>query len=197
MPQFSGIITCSMLSGEMMRFLVQPKFNAMKKFLLVILTVFCLGAFFSADVSAQKKRVKKQTNLTSLKSLKNYVGEDDGWDKAFKNSALRKLLSALAGTRKIETIQHYTTVGGGVDMISGDVVISGCAPHECSDKSAIVIAVLATNEVHAAIFENEEIIIYSKQKTYDYLPSSLKDWITTTTQYQRDELGVRVKVRYR
>ncbi len=56
---------------------------------------------------------------------------------------------------------------------------------------------LATNEVHAAIFENEEIVIYSKQKTYDYLPEGLKDWVTTTTQYQKDELGIRVKVRYR
>jgi hypothetical protein len=185
-----------MLSGEMIRFLVQPQFNAMKKFLLIILTMFCLGAFFSADVSAQKKRVKKQTNSTSLKSVKNYVGEYAN-RKVLRNTALRKLLVSLVGSSKVKTIEHYTTVASPVNMISGDVVVSGCAPHECSDKSAVVVVALATEEVHAAIFENEEIVIYSKQKTYDYLPQGLKEWVTTTTQYQRDEIGVRVKVRYR
>ena len=175
---------------------IQSQSNAMKKFLLVIFAAFCLGIFFFTDVSAQKKHAKKQTNSSSLKTVKNYVGEIAN-DKVLKNTAFRKLLISLVGSGKVKTIEHYTTVQGPVDMISGDVVISGCAPHECSDKSAVVVAVLATNEVHAAIFENEEIVIYSKQKTYDYLPEGLKNWITTTTQYQRDEIGVRVKVRYR
>ncbi|MDQ3800630.1 MAG: hypothetical protein M3384_14370 [Acidobacteriota bacterium] len=169
----------------------------MKKVLLITFAVLCLGSFFSVDVLAQqKKRVKKQSNSTSLKALKNYAGEYAN-DKVLKNSVLRKLLVGLVGSSKLKTIEHYTTVAGPVDMISGDIVVSGCAPHQCSDKSAVVVAVLATNEVHAAIFENEEIVIYSKQKTYDYLPEGLKDWVTRTTQYQRDEIGIRVKVRYR
>ncbi len=168
----------------------------MKKILLVIFAVLCLGALFSADILAQKKQIKKQTNSTSLKSLKNYVGKYAN-EKVLKNSAFRKLLIGLVGNSKVRVIEHYTIVAGPVDMISGDVIISGCAPHECSDKSAIVVAVLATNEVHVAIFENEEIVIYSKQKTYDFLPEGLKDWVMKTIQYQRDELGIRVKVRYR
>ena len=179
-----------------MLILVQSQFNVMKRSFWVVLAVLCLGAFLSTGVSAQKKQVKKQVNSSSLKTLKNYVGEIAN-TKVLKNSAFRKLLIGLVGSSRVKTIEHYTIVQGPVDMISGDVVISGCAPHECSDKSAIVVAVLAMNEVHAAIFENGEIVIYSKQKTYNYLPEGLKNWVTTTTQYQRDELGIRVKVRYR
>ncbi len=145
----------------------------------------------ASNVSAQRSAAR-QTDLKA--TLKPYVGEYAN-QKVLKHPIVHRLLADLVGLKKVKTIEHYTLAAGPVDMISGDVVVSGCAPHECSDKSAVVVIVPFTKKTHAAILQNSEIMIYSTEKTYHYLPDGLRNWITIQIAKQL-EVGVQIKVRY-
>lgn len=150
-----------------------------------ILFMFGLGH----EVAGQKRQTPKPA---SLDSLRKYVGKIAN-DKILVNPIVRKELILLMGASRYKLLNHYTLVQSGVDMISGDIVASGCAPHECGDKSAVVVVQLESKQVHAAIFQNETVTVFSKQKTLEYLPNGLTDWITLLKQNQL-EYGVRVRV---
>lgn len=163
-----------------------------KRFLLaVVISFLCVSGFYSNNALAQANRTKAK----SLESLTKYVGKYAN-DKALRHPTLRRSLVRLIG-RDASKLSHYTLVQGPIDMVSGDVVIAGCAPHECPDKAAVVVAQLETGEVHAAILERGEIVVYTRQKTREYLPEGLQDWIRDTVQYQLNELGIRLRVQYR
>ncbi|MBA3769512.1 MAG: hypothetical protein H0X08_03270 [Blastocatellia bacterium] len=129
---------------------------------------------------------------SGLAGVKRYVGKVAN-DKVIANPAVRKELIAVMGARRYRLLDHYTLVQSEVDMISGDVVASGCAPHECMEKSALVIVDIDGRKVHAAIFENPRLTIYSREKTFDFLPNGLTDWVRLLVQAQAED-GVRIRI---
>lgn len=163
----------------------------MRSLISSVVIIVCIVFLFGSGhkVAGQKRQPPKPAGLDSLRK---YVGKIAN-DKILVNPIVRKELIALMGASRYKLLDHYMLVQSGVDMISGDIVASGCAPHECGDKSAVVVVQLETKQIHAAIFQNETVTVYSKQKTFEYLPNGLTDWVTLLKHNQL-EYGVRVKV---
>jgi len=116
---------------------------------------------------AQKQSVK-------LDALKRYAGTDSV-ETVLNTPIVKTQLANLLG-KKRSVLNHYITVRGDINLIDGNLVIEGCAPHECDQKSGIIIIELYNGNVHAALFEVNSVSIYSKLKDYEILPSRLREW---------------------
>jgi hypothetical protein len=127
--------------------------------------------------------------------LRRHVGKYQN-SGALRNVALRRALSGL-GISDHRKLDHYTGVAGPVALEGDDVLIAGCAPHQCMDMAAAVVASLASGEVHAAVEERGVITIYSKQKVYERLPAGLKNWVARRIEGAREFGGPVPQVRYR
>ena len=132
----------------------------------IILSLFCV-LVLAHFVVAQKQGGK-------LDSLKRYAGTDSV-ETVLNNPTVKTQLANLLG-KKRSVLDHYTTVRGDINLIDGNLVIEGCAPHECDQKSGIIIIELNSGQVHAAIFEIDSVSIYSKLKDYEILPFRLREW---------------------
>jgi hypothetical protein len=130
----------------------------------------------------------------AFQDLRRFVGKYQN-SAVLRNAALRRALAGL-GLREFRKLDHFMGVQGPVALEGDDVMIAGCAPHQCLDKSAAVVASTASGEVHAAVKEGGIILLYSRQKTYERLPAGLKNWVAEEVANSLDS-GVRLAVRYR
>jgi hypothetical protein len=131
---------------------------------------------------------------SAFRDLRRLVGKYQN-GAALRNVALRRALAAL-GLRDLRKLEHYSGVQGPIALEGDDVTIAGCAPHQCLDKSAAIVASTASGEVHAAVKENGVVQIYSRQKVYERLPAGLKVWMAEELENAR-EFGIRLEIRYR
>lgn len=115
-----------------------------------------------------------QKQSGKLDALKRYAGTDSV-KTVLNNPTVKTQLANLLG-KKRSVLDHYITVRGDINLIDGNLVIEGCAPHECDQKSGIIIIELQNGNVHAAIFEIDSVSIYSKLKDYEILPFRLREW---------------------
>jgi hypothetical protein len=130
----------------------------------------------------------------TIADLRRFVGKYQN-DAALRNTALRQALTTL-GLTDFRMLEHYTAVSGGVGLEGDDIVIEGCAPHECMDKAAAVIVGLSSRAVHAAVLENGIITIYSNQRVYSRLPASLKVWMEELAQKALEFGGSKISTRF-
>ena len=128
--------------------------------------------------------------------LKKYAGEYSS-NEILNDKKLKPIILKMMGVEYDHLVSNLS-VGGPVDLISGDIVISGNAPHQGGEEMAILDINLYTGIIRAAIYSNNKIIVYSdKQKydefidknKYDQLPVSILEWISLVNNQSRQSAG--------
>jgi hypothetical protein len=132
---------------------------------------------------------------STFRDLRRFVGKYES-SAALRNVTLRRALAGI-GLRDYGKLNHYTGVASPVALEGDDLLIAGCAPHQCMDMAVGIVASLASGEVHAAVLEGGIITIYSHQKMYERLPAGLKNWVAETIESAREFGGPVPQVRYR
>lgn len=81
-------------------------------------------------------------------------------------------------------------VTGSIEFTGGALAIAGNAPHRGTEEEAIVCVQPwgATPAVHAAIFSEGAVTVYTRQSRYDFMPTCVKDWITLVNSRHADRL---------
>jgi len=110
-----------------------------------------------------------------LNYLKKYVGTY-AINYIFSDKIIKKELHLLLKD-KIKLLKENLSVIPPIDMIDGDIVISGIAPHQGGINMAIMDINTKRSVVTVAIYSEGNIFIYSKTNHYDYLPRSIKTQI--------------------
>ncbi|MEO6390662.1 MAG: hypothetical protein ABIP75_02350 [Pyrinomonadaceae bacterium] len=107
--------------------------------------------------------------------LKKLVGKIYA-ESALRNRQVRRWLTLL-GFRNIDLLTHYTLVGVPIELNGDDIMITGCAPHECY-KTSLVVASMKTMRVYVAIFDGSVASVYSHEKNWDGLPMPIRAWLS-------------------
>lgn len=92
--------------------------------------------------------------------------------------AVRRELRALLGP-DLAVLMNNLNVNGGVELYGGALSVSGNAPHQGTEEEGVVcVQPFGAPKVHAAVFSRGRIVVYTRETTYQYLPTCVKDWIT-------------------
>jgi hypothetical protein len=118
--------------------------------------------------------------------LQQYAGSDD-WNALYKHPKIFPQLQRLLGPN-LSHLRGNLDVSGSVDVVGGDLSISGNAPHMGTEEEAVVCVSTYNLEVSAAIFSKGTITAYSRGKTYDNLSRCIKDWVTLVNSQHRDRM---------
>lgn len=96
-----------------------------------------------------------------------------------EEQAVRGELQELMGA-ELKTLEHNLNVNGGVEFISGALAVRGNAPHKGTEEEAIVCVQPfgAAPKVHAAVFSQGFVTVYTRETRYDFMTVCVKDWIT-------------------
>ena len=120
-----------------------------------------------------------ETNKKKLGYLKVYVNTYND-EKIFNDKFVSKSLQKLLGKEKSHLLENLS-VRGPIDMISGELVISGIAPHQGGSEEGIVSINIYSGEITAVIYSNKKFKIYTHQNKYDYLPRSIQNFLILST----------------
>lgn len=134
----------------------------MKNYLLLLLIFFCTHQSFAEG---------------KLRYLHKYIGtyqSEEG--PLFTDPTVKKAMAETFGD-KLPHLLKNLEVRGPVNFISGNLVLSGNAPHLGGSDMAILVINTYRGSVHGAISSGEEIEVFSTVEKYRYLPLALKDWI--------------------
>lgn len=129
-----------------------------------------LACFINNHVQAQSDKAEEL--------IDRYVGTWD-IDDFLAEKDIKNELDMLVGNQ-INKLTLNFSVSGAIEYQGGGLVISGNAPHRGTEEEAIVCvqAFGADIKVHASIYSNEEILIYTRENDYRFLPTCVKDWVT-------------------
>jgi hypothetical protein len=127
--------------------------------------------------------------------LRDFAGSDDT-DALLRHPQVRPQLQKLLGS-ELPHLMGNLDVRGSVDVVGGDLSISGNAPHQGTEEEAVVCISFYNVTVSAAIFSKGTITAYSRGKTYDSLPRCVTDWITQVNSERRDRFQQPKNVRIR
>jgi hypothetical protein len=116
--------------------------------------------------------------------LREFAGNEDT-DALLNHPAVRPQLERLLG-EELPHLMRNLDVRGAVDVLSGELVVDGNAPHQGTEEEAVVCVNIYGLEVNAAILSEGAITVYSRQKGYENLPRCIKDWITQANSEHRD-----------
>lgn len=130
----------------------------------------------------------------TLADLKRLVGKYESL-AALRNPALRRALIGL-GLRDLKKIESYLLTTPPVEMVSGDIIISGCLSHFCMTYAVAIAVELPFGPVHAAVLESDVITIYSKKKIFEHLPIGLQNWVSDVIEKAREIFHTRIRVAY-
>ncbi|MFA5803573.1 MAG: hypothetical protein WC879_02920 [Melioribacteraceae bacterium] len=142
--------------------------NETKFFLLFILVLHfcCLSPLYSFQI--QEKEGK-------LDFLKKYVG-DRSHERLFADPSLKKSMRQML-KNEYKRLLDNISVTSPVNLIDGNLVISGNAPHKGDEERGIIVIELYSGQIHVGFFSNGLITIYSSEENYKYLPNSLIKWV--------------------
>ena len=149
----------------------------MKKILIFYIFFYLTTTFAIAEVNNFKKG--------QLNYLKEFIGTYKD-EKIYADKYINQKMKDLFKT-EINHLTKNLSVRGPIDFISGNIVISGNAPHQGGSEMGILCINLYNGEISGAIYSNQNIDIYSHEEKYQYLPISIKDTIAvweTNFQYR-------------
>jgi hypothetical protein len=115
---------------------------------------------------------------TARAQIARYVGT---WQvEAFlAKPGVRDELHALLGPR-LGALERNLSVNGGVEFIGGLLAVRGNAPRRGTEEEAVVCVQPsgATPAVHAAIYSERAVSVFSRQVRFTWLPVCIRDWVT-------------------
>ena len=119
---------------------ISPKVQRAGSRLLLLLTILMSG------------RALAQTPDSNARSqlLREYAGSDN-WYALLKNPKVWPQLQRLLG-KDLPHLQENLSVSGAVDVVGGDLSVSGNAPHQGTVEEAVVCVNSYNLEVNAAVF---------------------------------------------
>jgi len=115
--------------------------------------------------------------------LREYAGSDNSYG-LIKSPQIWPQLQRLLG-RELRHLQANLDVSGAVDVVGGDLSVSGNAPHQGMVEEAVVCVNTYNLEVSAAIYSKGVVTAYSRSKNYDDLSRCIKTWITVANSERR------------
>lgn len=118
--------------------------------------------------------------------LLELAGSDD-WDALLRHPKVRPQLQQLLGAA-LPHLRDNLNVSGSVDVVGGDLTVTGNAPHQGTEEEAVVCVSTYNLEVSAAIYSKGIVTAYSRKKTYDELSRCIKDWVTLVNSKHRDRV---------
>jgi len=118
--------------------------------------------------------------------LRDFAGSDDT-DALLRHPKVRPQLQELLGS-ELPRLMGNLDVRGSVEVVGGDLSVSGNAPHQGTVEEAVVCISFYNMTVGAAIFSKGTITAYSRGKTYDSLPRCVRDWITQVNSEHQDRI---------
>jgi hypothetical protein len=143
-----------------------PPMN-LKRALKKALILFIIYFLFCHQVESKEK----------FGYLEGFVGKHKNVQELFsKDESIKKGIEDLARDQIVDLYRNLST-SGPIDMISGDLVFSGNAPHKGGEEMGIIVIELYNGNIHAAIYSNSTTYIFSDKKKFKYLPVALKKWI--------------------
>lgn len=111
--------------------------------------------------------------------LKQYAGEYK-CDEFLSDPILEPVLKKMLG-KQYSLFRNNISVVGPINLMGGDLVVSGLAPHQGGEEMSIANVDPITSQVTVGILSQERIQIYTNRKMskeqFKYLPQSVKDWI--------------------
>ncbi|MFT4091062.1 MAG: hypothetical protein QM645_10045 [Asticcacaulis sp.] len=110
-----------------------------------------------------------------LALVRKYVAS---WDI----DAMLKEPKVVAGMNKLPAnvrskIMANLNVTPGVEYVGGYLRIEGNAPHAGGEQAAVLCIDPYGNMIHAGIYSNGAIQIYTTETRYDYVTTCVRDWV--------------------
>jgi hypothetical protein len=87
-----------------------------------------------------------------------------------------KELSRLVGS-DLPHLRQNLLVSGPVDMIDGQIVLTGGRPNQTHEERGYVSVNMYDGEVRAAIYSQGQTTIYTEGTNYEYMENDIKLWI--------------------
>lgn len=116
--------------------------------------------------------------------FQKYVGSSNS--EGFLNEpAVRAELQKMVGAELPRLLKNLN-VKGDVDLVSGQLVVSGNAAHAGGEEEGIVCVLPEPLKVEAAIASKGRITLFTRAEKYEYASLCVKDWITQFNSSHRD-----------
>ncbi len=110
-----------------------------------------------------------------LTHLMAYVDTHD-YQPILQDPIIKKGMKRLLGSERCHLLENLN-VHSSVAIIDGYFVLQGNAPHAGIEERAIMLADMDTAQLHAAIFSQGWIRVFSAADQYDDLPIVVKEWV--------------------
>ncbi len=126
------------------------------------------------------------TSCTPEPGLKRYIGSYDS-NLLLRDPRIDTPLRNLLGNQYSHLIDNLD-VSGSVDLIAGDLSLTGNAIHGGGLEEAVVCVSLFDGAVSAAIFTRGMITVFSHNQDYPSQRQCIKDWVTQVNSGHADRL---------
>lgn len=122
-----------------------------------------------------------------LARLHRFVGSY-AYDYVLNDPYVKKELERMLGD-KVEHLKENLKTQASIDFSGGCLVLSGNAPKQGTEQSALLMICTYSGDIHVVIYEEDRAYIYTKAERYAYLPHYLKWWVQhnyalRTNQYE-------------
>jgi hypothetical protein len=118
---------------------------------------------------------------------RSFAGSADT-DAFLRDPGVRAELVFLLGG-SIAHLEANLYVRGEVDLVGGQLMLVGNAPHAGTEEEAVVCVAVHDGAVNAAILSAGAITVFTRAVAYDSLPLCIKDWATQVNSGHRDRFA--------
>lgn len=131
--------------------------------------------------------------IDGQKLKESFAGSADT-DAFLRDPGVRAELKLLLGG-SIARLEDNLSVRGEVDLVGGQLMLVGNAPHGGAEEEAVVCVAVYDGAVNAAILSAGVITVFTKSVDYASLPLCIKDWVTQVNSGHRDRFAKPSNVR--
>jgi len=138
---------------------------------------WCAGGALFLLVQCSPLVLGQDDSLCPGVSLKTYIGAYAAVE-LLQDVRVAGPLADLLGS-ELAHFKRNLEVAGPIDLISGQLSLSGNASHQGGLEEAVLCISLRDSTVSAALFSKSVIGIYANLDHYDQVSRCIKDWITS------------------
>ncbi|MCB1650925.1 MAG: hypothetical protein KDI46_02615 [Alphaproteobacteria bacterium] len=143
---------------------------------------FALILFIVAQNAAVKSFAQDKKLSHLMKHLDTYH-----YEEVIKDPFVTKKLKALLKD-EYQHLETNLTVHAPIGLSSDCLVLGGLAPHKGGQEEARLYVCLTQGDIHAAIYTNHRVRVYSKVERYSHLPYDLRVWVDHVAWRQQSPL---------
>ncbi len=111
----------------------------------------------------------------ALAHLAPYIGTYE-YDAVLDDATVQTALRDLVG-EKLPIFRRNLSVSGPIDFSSGNLVLSGLAPHQGGAEEAMILIKIYDGTVRAGLLHQSKMTLYARDPQYAYIPKILRDFL--------------------